>query len=1192
MAEPPDSTLHWPGIDRIGADLAGMWQTLLFQQSPDAVFLLDLLGAVLQANASFFALLGAQPEQADSLRLWHWDSALSQTQACALLARSEPAFVAHESVWLGLDGSQHWVETRMHRTWVAGRQLALCIGRDIGAQRLMQQQLRDAAMRRQVMIEQSRDGVLVINIDGTLDEANEAFAGMLGYAQPELLALPVAHWYVGLSATQLRKALARDDIASTLRTLRLRRKDGSLLDAEVSLTRLLLNNRTVWFCVCRDIGARLRIENALRASEARYRATFENSAVGIAENALDGAWISVNPRLCQITGYSHRALMALDYRKLTHPDDLSGDWAKLYPVLKGAQASVVVEKRYLRQDGTVIWVARTSSVVRWPDGRPHYFVSMVEDITERKRIEAELAEQQQMLEGEVFQRTHELRQAVVARTESEHFLRSVADNLPDMVGYWDAGQVLRFANRAYQSWFGRERALLGRPRAEIFADAGDGVGEHAFAEALAGRTQRFETLLRRADGQQNHVRVHYVPDWQGNYAALQVVGVFVLVSDVTTLKQAELRLQALNEQLVGARDRAEAANRAKSAFLANMSHEIRTPMNAIIGLTHLLRRDTPDGIAGERLVKVSDAAHHLLGVVNDVLDLSKIESGKLALTPSDFPLLAVLDRAYALVAGSARSKGLQLLMHCDAVPPLLRGDPTRLSQALLNLLGNAIKFTDKGQVSLHCSQERSSPEAVWLRFAVHDTGIGVPDDKLAQLFNNFEQADNSNARRYGGSGLGLAITRRLARLMDGAVGVQSRPGQGSCFWFSARFERVAQDGAPAPGPWAQPADAPPAAHPPPAGRSGGRRARLAGASVLLAEDNLVNQEVAAELLRDVGLIVDLASNGAQAAALAEARSYDLILLDMQMPEVDGLEAARLIRKMPGHQRTPILAMTANAFGDDRQACLNAGMDDHLGKPVHPELLYAVLERWIGQDQDRLAGPTGLSGPQAPGRAGPLAEPAAPVAALVVPGLTMSRALMYLPGRDQIFERVLRQFAGHYRRGVEGLPLALQAGDARQLGRLVHALRGACGAIGATALLDRTGALEAALSALPAPAAGSGVAAPLEVGLGAEVRAVDQAVVDLVLAIDAQLALRPAPPGSGTAQTALQPALDALLQLLQAADFAAAAAFRQLAPRLRAIYGQTALGPVAAAVAQYEFDTAAIALQGLRDGAASPPLPQP
>ena len=406
MAESAAGASPQHGTDDFGADLSGIWQTLLFQQSPDAVFLLDTQGAVVQANSCFFALLGARPEQADALRLWHWDSALSQVQACALLARSEPALVTHESSWHGLDGGQHWVETRMHRTRVAGRQLALCIGRDIGAQRRMQQQLRDGAMRRQVMIEQSRDGVLVINTDGTLDEVNDAFARMLGHAKAELLALPVAHWYVGLSAAQLRQALARDDVTSVLRTLRLRRKDGSLLAAEVSLTRLLLNNRTVWFCVCRDIGERLRIENALRESEARYRTTFENSAVGIAENALDGTWISVNPRLCQITGYSHQALMALDYRKLTHPDDLSGDWARLYQVLKGEQASVMVEKRYLRQDGSVIWVARSSSVVRWPDGRPHYFVSMVEDITERKRIQAELAEQQQMLEVEVYQRQH------------------------------------------------------------------------------------------------------------------------------------------------------------------------------------------------------------------------------------------------------------------------------------------------------------------------------------------------------------------------------------------------------------------------------------------------------------------------------------------------------------------------------------------------------------------------------------------------------------------------------------------------------------------------------------------------------------------------------------------------------------------------------------------------------------------
>ena len=782
--------------------------------------------------------------------------------------------------------------------------------------------------------------------------------------------------------------------------------------------------------------------------------------------------------------------------------------------------------------------------------------------------------------------------AMIDRTDSEHFLRSVADNLPDMVGYWDAGRVLRFANRAYRTWFDRGSELVGQVREQVIGSPADDAGELAFAAGLGGRAQHFEYLLKHRDGRQKHARVHYVPDWQGSQNDLHVAGVFVLVSDLTSLKDAELRLQRLNEQLERARDRAESANRAKSVFLANMSHEIRTPMNAIIGLTHLLRRDSADPLATERLTKVSDAAHHLLDVVNDVLDLSKIESGKLTLSRSDFPVAAVMDRACALVADSARSKGLQLQAHCQALPPLLRGDPTRLSQALLNLMANAVKFTDKGRIDLSCTVEQRLPDALRLRFAVRDTGIGVASDRLGQLFNNFEQADNSCSRRHGGTGLGLAITRRLAQLMGGEVGAESQPGLGSCFWFTASFEpAVPLDDT-------DPAAASPARSPDLASPSSDtavlsqHHAALAGASVLLAEDNLINQEVAAELLRSAGLIVDLAGNGAQAVALARSRAYDLILLDMQMPEVDGLEAARVIRKLPQHARTPILAMTANAFGDDRQACLDAGMDDHLGKPVHPEQLYAMLSHWIGATRPAQA-------PPGPGAAGTLfaAAPAAPApgpapalpAALTVPGLTMSRALMYLPGRDQIFERVLRQFASQYQQGIAGLPAALSALDWLQVRRLLHSLRGACGAIGATGLLARAGALETALDP-EAQREGGRLAEPADAaGRAEEARQIDAELVALVGAIQTGLPRSPAQ-AAGTpppvSHAALQAAMDALTTQLQAADFAAGAGFRALAPPMRSAFGDAAVQPVAEALARHDYDGALLALHSLRHLTAS------
>jgi two-component system sensor histidine kinase/response regulator len=328
------------------------------------------------------------------------------------------------------------------------------------------------------------------------------------------------------------------------------------------------------------------------------------------------------------------------------------------------------------------------------------------------------------------------------------------------------------------------------------------------------------------------------------------------------LRQAEIA--ALNTNLALRADEAEAANRAKSAFLANMSHEIRTPMNAIIGQTHLLQCDELSSEQAQRLDKISQAAQHLLGVINDILDLSKIESGKLSMEVTDFSLPAPVVRPVALVSESARAKTLTLTTDVADLPELLRGDPTRLSQALLNLLSNAIKFTDVGSVTLTGRLIRDDSGGVFSRFEVQDTGIGIEPDKMDSLFQAFEQADSSTTRRFGGTGLGLAITKRLVEMMGGEIGVRSVPGEGSTFWFTARLghaqdEGAALESAAALGRWA------------PGVALTRLRHEHRGARVLLAEDNPINQELAAELLANAGMAVDLARNGLQTLRLPSLR---------------------------------------------------------------------------------------------------------------------------------------------------------------------------------------------------------------------------------------------------------------------------------------------------------------------------------
>jgi two-component system sensor histidine kinase/response regulator len=414
------------------------------------------------------------------------------------------------------------------------------------------------------------------------------------------------------------------------------------------------------------------------------------------------------------------------------------------------------------------------------------------------------------------------------------------------------------------------------------------------------------------------------------------------------------------------------------------------------------------------------------------------------------------------VAERARAKGLALAVEHAGVPDVLVGDPTRLLQAIVNLLSNAVKFTDAGHVRLQAEPLEVDPRRIKLSFTVHDSGMGVPAHQLPLLFNPFEQADSSTTRRFGGTGLGLAITRRLAQLMGGEVGVDSQAGVGSRFWFSAWFERAR--------PGDLLSDEPALA--------GTARRDFNGARVLLAEDNLINQEVAVELLHAAGMVVDVANDGAAAVDRAASGRYDLVLMDVQMPMLDGLEATRRIRALPGHAATPIIAMTANAFGDDRSSCLAAGMNDHIGKPVDPEQLYDALARWLAPPGEAPVLADGGEG-EAPRPAAPPPPPPPPAASAApaqpreatpaaaqpmapIEGLVPTRALTYLPGHEAIYQRVLARFAAAHGAGDPPLPALARDGAWPQLRAAVHALRGSLGAIGAVALSAQALALERAV----------------------------------------------------------------------------------------------------------------------------------